>query len=174
MSTDFTGLIVPLPDLEPVVGQWRDRYDTTFADVPAHVTALFPWIPPDELTDADLAAVATLAREWQSFEVTFARFGRFGDEVHYLEPEPADGFHAITADLAAVWPEHQPYEGQFAEVVPHLTVAVGASPEQLAECRQAVEAALPVRTVARELLAVEVRDGRCRPLRRFGLAGRNL
>jgi 2'-5' RNA ligase len=172
--TDYTGLIMPLPDLEPVVGEWRARYDTQFADTPAHVTVLFPWVPPGDLTDADLDAVGRLAEDWQPFEVCFAEFRMFADaDVHYLAPEPADPFLALTQDLCTVWPEYPPYEGAFPEVVPHLTVAVGVSDEQAAEFRAAVEALLPVRTVAAELTVVEVLDGRCRVRRSFRLGGRN-
>jgi len=171
--TDYSGLIVSLPDLEPVVGEWRTRYDTQFADTPAHVTALFPWIPPGDLTEADLDAVGQLAKDWQPFEVCFAGFRTFDDpDVHYLAPEPADPFVALTQDLCTVWPEYPPYEGAFYEVVPHLTVAVGANTEQAAEFRAAIEALLPVRTVADELTVVEVLDGRCRVRRSFRLGGR--
>jgi len=171
--TDHTGLIVPLPELEPVVGAWRARYDTQFENVPAHVTVLFPWLPPDELTEADLDAVAQLAKEWRPFEVTFARFGAFEQAgVHYLAPEPGDEFLALTEDLSTVWPECPPYGGEFAEVVPHLTVADGIDAEQAAEVRAAIEPSLPVRATARELLAVEVRDGRCAPRRSIRLGGK--
>jgi len=174
--TDYSGLIVPLPDLEPVVGEWRACYDAEFVDTPAHVTVLFPWIPPGSLTEADLDAVGQLARSWQPFEVCFARFGDFQTfedaGVHYLAPEPADPFLALTDDVCAVWPEYPPYEGAFAEVVPHLTVSSSADAEQAAELRAAVEALLPVRTVAAELVVVEVLDRRCRVRRSFRLGGR--
>jgi 2'-5' RNA ligase len=171
--TDYTGLIVPMPDLEPVVGEWRARYDTRFADTPAHVTVLFPWIPPGELTEADLDAVGQLAEEWQPFEVRFADFRTFENpDVHYLAPEPADPFVALTQDFCTVWPEYQPYEGTISEVLPHLTVSVGATAKQAAELRAAVGALLPVRTIARELTVVEVLDSRCRVRRSFRLGGR--
>jgi 2'-5' RNA ligase superfamily len=171
--TDYSGLIVPLPDLEPVVGQWRARYDTQFADTPAHVTVLFPWIPPDSLTEADLDAVGQLATTWQPFEVCFGQFGTFDDAgVHYLAPEPADPFLVLTEDVCTVWPEYPPYEGAFAEVTPHLTVSSSADAEQAAEFRASVTALLPVRTTARELTVVEVLHGRCRVRRSFRLGGR--
>ncbi|HEX8768341.1 MAG TPA: 2'-5' RNA ligase family protein, partial [Jatrophihabitans sp.] len=131
------------------------------------------WIPPHSITEADLDAVGQLARSWQPFEVCFARFETFEDaDVHYLAPEPADPFLALTDDLCTVWPEYPPYEGVFAEVVPHLTVSTSADAAQAAEFRAAVTALLPVRTIARELTAVEVLDGRCRVRRSFRLGGR--
>jgi 2'-5' RNA ligase len=171
--TDYTGLIVALPDLEPVVGEWRARYDTQFTGAPAHVTVLFPWIPPADLTESDLAVVGQLANDWQPFEVCFAEFRTFdGPVVHYLAPEPADPFVALTDDVCTVWPEYPPYGGAVDEVVPHLTVAVGADAEQAAEFRAAIGALLPVRTIAAELTVVEVLDGRCRVRRSFRLGGR--
>jgi len=174
--TDLTGLIVPLPDLEPVVGEWRDRFDTRFENVPAHVTVLVPWIPPDALTEADLDLLGQLTKSWQPFEVMFAGFGCFevgdGRTVQFLEPKPADEFLALTEDVSTVWPEYPPYEGQIAEVVPHLTVGDGVTAEQSDELRAAIEPALPVRTTARELLAVEVRADQASIRRRFRLGGK--
>jgi len=174
--TDLTGLIVPLPELEPVVAQWRARFDTRFENVPAHVTVLVPWIPPDELTEADLDLLGQLTKGWQPFEVTFAGFGCFevgdGRTVQFLEPKPVDEFMALTEDLSTVWPEYPPYGGQFPEVVPHLTVGDGVTGEQADELRAAVEPALPVRTTARELLAVEVRADQASIRRRFRLGGK--
>jgi 2'-5' RNA ligase len=171
--TDYSGLIVPLPDLEPVIGQWRARYDNWFAGTPAHVTVLFPWIPPAELTESDLDAVGQLAKDWQPFEVCFAQFRTFEDDgVLYLAPEPADPFSALTDDVCTVWPEYPPYEGAIEEVIPHLTVASTADAQQAADIRAAVDPSLPVRSTAAELTVIEVIDGRCRVRRSFPLGGR--
>ena len=36
-----TALIVPVPEVEPIVGRFRDRYDPAAADgIPAHVTVV--------------------------------------------------------------------------------------------------------------------------------------
>ena len=40
----------------------------------------------------------------------------------WLEPEPAEPFAALTAAVAARWPDHPPYGGVFDTVIPHLTV----------------------------------------------------
>lgn len=158
----FTGIVVPMPDLQPLVSEYRDRFDATYPGVPAHITALLPWIPPDELTESDLDGLAQLAKNWQPFDVSFGAFGRFeyGDDrfdVHFLAPEPADDFLALTEDLCSVWPEYQPYEGAYADVVPHLTVASTATEAEAAGIRQALQPKLPVRTRATELMVIEVR-----------------
>ena len=43
--------------------------------------------------------------------------------VLYIAPEPDGPFRELTDALAQAFPEHPPYDGAFAEVVPHLTVA---------------------------------------------------
>ena len=54
--------------------------------------------------------------------------------VLYLAPEPAAPFVELTQAIAARWPDHQPYGGEFDSVVPHVTVVNGvAEPPGLAE-----------------------------------------
>jgi 2'-5' RNA ligase len=177
VSLPLTALVVPLPALEPVVGSWRSRYDASVTGVPAHVTVLVPWIPPDELTNADLDAIGKLAKSWDAFEVTFAEFRAFtssvGPKVHWLSPEPADPFLQITDDLSIVWPEYPPYGGAHGpEPVAHLTVSSAAADDELDEMFEAVSAQLPITTTATELSVLEVRDGSCRTRASFRLGGK--
>jgi hypothetical protein len=64
--------------------------------------------------------------------------------VLYLAPRPAAPFRALTAAISARWPEAPPYEGQFPDVVPHLTVAHGQEPAVLDMIEPEVAARLPV------------------------------
>ena len=51
-----SAFVVPVPEAEPWVKDLRERYDPIAAvGMPAHITVLFPFIPPDLLTDNDLA-----------------------------------------------------------------------------------------------------------------------
>ncbi|NUP83938.1 MAG: 2'-5' RNA ligase family protein, partial [Nonomuraea sp.] len=115
-----TALIAVVPEAEPVVGVWRERYDPSAAEgVPAHVTVLYPFLP-FELVDT--SALAELFAAWASFDVEFRGFGHFPG-VLYLAPEPAEPFRELTTAVAERWPEAPPYGGAFPDVVPHLTVA---------------------------------------------------
>lgn len=176
MARSFSGLVVLLPDLEPIVGDWRARYDTSVYGLPAHVTVLAPWIPPEQLTEADLDTLAQLLKSWQPFEVSFGAFGQFETgaefDVHYLAPEPADHFLGLVDDLCAVWPEYEPYEGMFDDVIPHLTVATTAKPEQAARFREQIEPRLPIATIATELSLVAIRDDDYSLVRNFRLGGK--
>ena len=49
--TAESGLIVIVPEAEDLVGRFRIQFDSSAAvGVPAHVTVLYPFKPPHELT----------------------------------------------------------------------------------------------------------------------------
>jgi 2'-5' RNA ligase len=177
VPADLTGLVVPLPELEPMVARWRSRFDAEVTGVPAHVTVLVPWIPPEELTEADLDAVGQLAKSWDAFEVSFADFEVFtvadGPNVHWLAPEPADPFIGLTDDLATCWPEHPPYGGAYGlEPTPHLTLSSTVADSELGEMFEAIRPQLPISVMATELSVLEVRNGLCRTRASFRLGGK--
>lgn len=117
-----TVLLIAVPEAGPVVGAWRERYDSSAAaGVPPHVTVLYPFL---DIADVDTAALTALIAGHRAFDVRFERSARFPG-VLYLAPEPDAPFRALTEDIAARWPEAPPYGGQFDDIVPHLTVAHG-------------------------------------------------
>jgi 2'-5' RNA ligase len=117
-------LVVPVPALEPFVVERTRHYDASFVSddpsfVHAHVTLLSPWLP--EPSADDLERVAKLAAATPAFDITLERVRVFPSGTIYLEPEPAEPFAALTAELVAAFPQCRPYDGQFG-VVPHLTL----------------------------------------------------
>lgn len=118
-----SAILVPVPQAEPVVGRLRGRLDRAAGrGVPAHVTVLYPFLPPAQITAAVLARAAAAVASVPGFGCRFARTGWFGDEVVWLAPEPAGPFQALTAAVHAAFPQCPPFGGAFAEVIPHLTV----------------------------------------------------
>jgi 2'-5' RNA ligase len=104
--------------------------------------------------------VAELVAAAPNFDLTFRRTARF-PEVLYLDPEPAEPFRALTAAIAAEWPEHPPYEGVHETVIPHLTVAESEDPALLDRIAADVEPHLPLDTHVDEAsLFVEDDTGR--------------
>ena len=99
------------------------RHDDVAANAgaPAHVTLLYPFMPVAELRPAVRRALAEIAAAVEPFEVSFATVGRFPGVI-YLEPEPEGPFTALTEAIARRFPEFQPYDGAFDEVIPHLTL----------------------------------------------------
>jgi 2'-5' RNA ligase len=138
-----SALYVDIPEAEPLVADARRRWDTAGSAVPAHVTILFPFLSPDRLDAASLAALAEVASTVEPFGVTFARHGRF-PSVLWLAPEPAAPFRALTEAMVKRWPDHPPYGGAFDEVIHHLTVADRAPSDVMDQLADRVVAQLPI------------------------------
>ncbi|MDX3194650.1 2'-5' RNA ligase family protein [Streptomyces sp. MN03-5084-2B] len=141
-----TAVIVPVPAADAAVGPHRRALDHSAAwGVPAHVTVLYPFLPPDRITPAvvgDLGTVLTGA-----FECVFSRVAWFGQDVVWLAPDPAEPFRALTERVWRRFPECPPYGGAHPEVVPHLTIGSTRLGDRPALRRAATEvrAMLPIR-----------------------------
>ncbi len=141
-----SAVVVPVPETEPIVARWRKRFDHSAAEgMPAHITVLFPFLPPSRLTDDVLAKLREICAMVPLLDVEFATTSRFPDHM-YLEPRPAGEFIALTEAIAASWPETPPYGGAFPDIVPHLTVAGGIHEEQLREIEADILSRLPIKT----------------------------
>ena len=150
--TDESALLVTVPAAEPAVARHRSRLDTSAADgVPAHITVLYPFLPPD-LIDADTHA--TLARLFASvpgFRFTLDQTRWFPDSVLWLAPSDPAPFSALTGLVAAAFPSCPPYGGQVAEVIPHLTIGDGAPRAELEAAEAKVRPHLPIDAEATEV-----------------------
>src|SRR5512144_1866565 len=83
-----TALVVPVPEAEPAVRTWRERYDPAArAGVPAHVTVLFPFLHASLVGHGTCAVLDEIFGRHRSFEVRFETCGRFPG-VLYLAPDP--------------------------------------------------------------------------------------
>jgi 2'-5' RNA ligase len=144
--TGRTAVVVPVPAAEPLVSRWRERFDASAAQgMPAHITALYPFLDDERLHDDVLAALRELCAVWPILDVAFRQIGRFPG-VLYLDPEPPDELRRLTLAIAERWPEAPPYGGSFGKVIPHLTVARGAGDNAMAEIETDVLRGLPLHT----------------------------
>lgn len=168
----YTGsaLIVPVPEAEGAVREWRAAYDpAAAAGVPAHVTVLYPFLPPGELDEGVLAVLDSVFAASLPFPFTLARVGRFG-QVVYLAPEPAEPFTRLIRAVALRYPQCPPYGGVLAleELVPHLTAAHTTDQSTLDRAAGELGSRLPIEAVAREAwLVIEDAHGHWRALHRF-------
>ena len=147
-----TALLVPVPEVEPYVAQWRDQLDpASRRGIPAHVTALFPFVPPASLDSPTITTLATLVSNFEQFDFTFFSFLWFDERVLYLAPTPDDRFRVLTTQLEAAFPQCRPYEGKYGDPTPHLTVGDGAPPKDLRRAEEALGPSLPLMATAKEL-----------------------
>jgi 2'-5' RNA ligase len=157
---DESALLVPVPEAEPVVAEWRDRLDPSGATgVPAHITVLYPFLPPAAIDEGSRAIVGQLASAFSEFDYELAQAGWFGRKVLWLAPAPAEPFVRLIEAAMERFPQVQRYGRTDLEVIPHLTVADGGPPDAMAAAEAAVKPKLPIRSRARELWLIEQRSG---------------
>ena len=157
-------LVVPVLDAEPAVGAWLGTGKVDFEGVPLHITVMCPFLPARSIGPAEEQQLAELAAGTASFDYALTRHDTFPG-VHYLAPEPAAAFVAITEAIQRRWPSCKPYDGAFESVIPHMTVAFGEPPADPAE----LKGALPIVTRASELWLMCQTPGGWRIRRRFPL-----
>jgi 2'-5' RNA ligase len=167
-----TGFIVPVPQAEGVVADLRKRFDASAAlGVPAHITLLFPFMPPGDIDTAVLNGIRDALAGASGFEFTLASTARFPATV-YLEPAPAAPFIELTERLARRFPLFPPFGGEFSTIIPHLTVAHGSAPDAVlvqAELMARLAARGPVHGVCDSVVLLENSSGRWQKLQAFAL-----
>jgi hypothetical protein len=124
-----TALLVPVAAAEPLVRRHRLALDPVAPlGVPAHITVLYPFVPPEAVDQKVCDAITDVLTRFEAFDFSLNAVRQFDNGLLYLAPEPTEPFAAITEALSARWPEHPPYGGAFTSVIPHLSVAVKDGP----------------------------------------------
>ena len=63
-----SGFIVCVPEVEAMVAKLRERFDSTAGlGVPAHVTVLFPFMSPENISASVVQRIRSVLREAQGF-----------------------------------------------------------------------------------------------------------
>ena len=155
MVNSQSALLIPVLEADELVGQWRLEYDPSArAGVPPHVTVLVPFLPPDQITAGDLSDLQSLFGDIAPFDFELARVDWFGRAVLFLAPEPAERFIEITEAIASQFGT-PPYDDDFDEVVPHLTVAHATDGVELQPIAEKLASPLPVKARAAEVFLME-------------------
>ena len=166
-----SALLIPVPEAEPLVKSFRDRFDASAAvGVPAHITLVFPFAGPPALDEACCEGLANLVAGFAQFSFALQETRRF-PRVLYLAPEPDQPFRALTEAIVRLHPEFPPYGGAFPNVTPHLTVAETDAIDRVAEeFDGASRGILPIAASANVVvLMVKGDDGWWRHYRSFAL-----
>jgi 2'-5' RNA ligase len=156
-----SALILPVPEAEPLVAEWRERYDPAAArGVPAHITLLYPFVPPP-LHNEILGELAALFGSIDAFTIRFDHFGRFAQTL-YLEPDDDERIKSIITEIRRRWPDNKPYGGLYDGVIPHLTIADRQQQQELlTKIERAIAPDLPLKAgLAEAWLIVCDKEGR--------------
>jgi 2'-5' RNA ligase len=168
-----SAIIVPIPEVESVVGPLRLQFDVgARIGVPAHITLLYPFRSAQAVVD-EIERLRDVCASIEAFPFSFTEVRRF-PETAYLHPDKSETFAQITKILVGIWPDCKPYNGAFAETTPHLTVADRVDPETLAAVEHSLRPHLPIQCVAREAWLLTSDDaGMWSRKERFALAAMN-
>lgn len=146
---ELSALLIPVAAAEGVVQEFRRDLDPSAVwGVPAHITALFPFLPIARVTTAVLNRVQEALRAIEVFDCRLERTDWFDDQVLWLAPDPDGPFRQLMQALWAAFPECPPYGGAIDDVVPHLTVGDRTGGGDLRPLRQAetvIKQDLPIR-----------------------------
>ena len=152
MATLESALLIPIPEADDVVGQWRERLDHAASlGVPAHVTVLYPFVPPSNIDRHVTTEVAAIAAATPPFDYSFSEVRWFGTDVAWMEPDDDQPFRDLTEAFSRRWPSCPPYGGVYEDVIPHLTIAQHGPLHDMEAAADTVSEALPVVGAAREL-----------------------
>jgi 2'-5' RNA ligase len=147
-----SALLLAVPAAEAAVGAHRARLDASARDgVPAHLTVLYPFLPPAKIGPGVLAELSRLFAGTPRFDFTLDRVRWFGESVVWLGPSDESPFRALTALASATYPSCSPYGGVYEDVVPHLTLGHLGSLTELRAAAEAVRPLLPIATEATEV-----------------------
>jgi 2'-5' RNA ligase len=168
-----TALIVRVAEAEPVVASLRARFDATASlGVPAHITVLFPFMPPELVSGDVLIKLRRVLGQQSPFEFGLTGIGRLA-KTTYLKPTPAEPFVRMTQSVTGVFPGYRPYQGQHPDIVPHLTVAHGDERNAAiaeSELRASPAGSTPIASVCRQVELLENSTQSWRTMHVFSLA----
>jgi 2'-5' RNA ligase len=159
-----SALIVVVPEAEQLVGPFREKYDpSAAAGMPSHITLLYPFTSPDDISQAELGSLSLCFARVGQFDFSLAAIRRFAGGVLYLAPEPDEPFRRLTLAIWKRYPKLPPYGGKHSSIVPHLTVAQLADERQLDRIADQFardsQGKLPIRATASEIALMEKRVG---------------
>jgi len=165
MAKSESALIVLVPEAEPLVRPFRERFDPSAAlGVPAHITLLYPFIEPERIGADTLDKVTECLSGFAPIAFSLMAVRRFPAETLYLAPDPDEPFRQLTMAIWERFPDTPPYGGAWPDIVPHLSVGRFADAGGLKlvadEFNRAAETVLPIRAHAGTAVLIVNTTGR--------------
>lgn len=110
--------------------------------IPAHATILYPFLPAAQLTATNAERLREVAASLPVVDVSLTEMVTERGFVAVAVPALQQAMESV----CAAWPELRPYDGRFGATPPvHVTVAMGASDQEVERIAAAVARMLPVR-----------------------------
>ena len=117
-----TLLLIPIFTFPPDLWRLCRLYHNDLM-VPPHVTLAIPFKPLEMVNEEVVRRLGELFLATPQFDFQMNEVRWFGTDVVYLEPSSAEVFRSMTKSIQQAFPDFQPYDGAFDEVVPHVTLS---------------------------------------------------
>ena len=154
-------ILIPVPEAEEAVSTLRNIYDPGAPKgIPAHITLLFPFINPLEITLEQIEKLRNILNI-EKFSFALSKIKTFPGVV-YLEPTEREKFISLTKKIYSAFPDYPPSEGKFLpDIIPHLTIGHELG-ERFDKClleAKSIESRLPIEAIAKEAFLMISENG---------------
>jgi hypothetical protein len=170
----FITLILEHEDSE-LAQAHRELYPERIPEhIPLSLTLLYPWIPAESVTEADLVQLRGFFASRPPLEFRLTQVAEFPGKVVYAVPEPDGEVRATMRALWALYPEYPPYREPGGDPPPHCTIGrlEGDHTITLERAAARVEPLLPVSCRVEAATLMEEYDiDRCRVRETFSFGG---
>lgn len=109
-------------ELESLISPWHSKLETAQKGIPPHITLLWPW-KEAPLKHTDIETLKHVLKDIQTFSVTFNKIEQFQNGTIFLACENTEYIQSIMKTIFDTFPECKPYNGEFMNPTPHLTIA---------------------------------------------------
>jgi hypothetical protein len=144
-----TSITLILEDADPELAEahWELYPERVPEQIPLSLTLLYPWIPSESVTQADLDRLRAFFRGRPPLRFDLVGLAEFPGLVVYAVPEPDDELRATMRALWALYPQRPPYGRPGSDPPPHATLGrlEGDDAITLETAARRVQHLLPVR-----------------------------
>ncbi len=128
-------VVIPPADIGGFADHYRRLYSPGQLErIPAHITLVYPFVPYDELAEAE-PRLRTVCARLQPRAVAIRGFSRFpgpGTDVLYLHLADPERIVSLYRAVLAEFPAYPAYGGRFGpDLTPHMTVGSFDDAEEL-------------------------------------------
>ena len=119
-------LAVSIPEADDILSYVRRAHDGEVppVGVTAHITLLYPWMPPDQIDQEAVDELASLCAGFPSLDYSL-RIGPFDGGALLLAPEDSSPFVRMTEAMLGRWSECPHHSGEHGRTEPHVSLAYG-------------------------------------------------
>lgn len=120
-----TAVVITAPhEVQALAVPFFKQYSPNLLTIyPAHITVIYPFVPPADLKQA-CATLRNVCASTAPFDVTLDGYDRF-PRVTFMNPVNPEPILRLFRSILALFPACAPYGGEFGpDIHPHLTVSI--------------------------------------------------